>query len=150
MRSIGGNPHCAERRHDPNALLRAQRHHSARSKQQLVFRMGVLGDHVTVSKVGRYAGYLGNKSPAGSTKYALALVRHLLSHYREKTQGTTAIFRHRKFSLSITTEKGATLFMGGMVIEAGHDPRVDPGLLHCSQSAAAAVSDYPITCRTVA
>src|SRR6266436_576101 len=92
MRSIGGNPHCAERRHDPNALLRAQRHHSARSKQQLVFRMGVLGDHVTVSEVSRYAGYLGNQSPGGSTEYALALVRHFLSHYREKTQGATAIF----------------------------------------------------------
>ncbi len=78
----------------------------------------MLGDHVTVSEVSRYAGYLGNKSPVGSTKYALALVRHFLSHYREKTQGATAIFGHRKFNLLITTEKGATLFMGVMVIVA--------------------------------
>src|SRR6266851_3509553 len=118
MRSIGGNPHCAERRHDPNALLRAQRHHSSRSKQQLVFRMGVLGDHVTVSEVSRHAGYLGNKSPVGSTKYALALVRHLLSHYREKMQGATAILGRRKFSLLSTTEKGRHRIWGVMVIVA--------------------------------
>src|SRR5258706_15999790 len=96
VRRVRRNPDRTQRRRDPNTLLRAQRHHSARSKQQLVFRMGVLGDHVAVSEVSRYACYLGNKSPLGSTKYALALVRHFLSHYRDKNQGATAIFRYRK------------------------------------------------------
>jgi hypothetical protein len=80
--------------------------------------MGVLGDHVTVSEFSRYAGYLGNKSPVGSTKYALALVRHFLSHYRGENASRNCYFGDGKFSLLITTGKGETLFMGVMVIVA--------------------------------
>src|SRR5216683_7881271 len=63
----------------------------ARSKQQLVLRMRMLGDHVPVCEVGRHAGHLAEKSAVRVMKYALALVQHFLSQYRENSRPASAI-----------------------------------------------------------
>src|SRR6266436_8994387 len=91
VRRIRRNPQRAHWWHHPNALLRSQRHHPARSKQQLVLRMRMLGDHMPVREVSRYAGQLTEQPPVRVMKYALALMRHFLSQYREKSNAASAI-----------------------------------------------------------
>src|SRR6266478_370583 len=91
VRGIRRNPQRAHWWHHPNALLRAQRHHPARSKQQLVLRMRMLRDHVAMCEVGRHACHLAEKPSIRCMKYALALMRHFLSRYRENLPSASAI-----------------------------------------------------------
>jgi hypothetical protein len=56
----------------------------------------MLRDHVAVNEVRRYAGHLPEKLPVRGMKYALALVRHFLSRYREKSGPASAIPKGRK------------------------------------------------------
>src|SRR6266851_4605665 len=91
VRRIRRNPHRPQRRHHPHALLRAQSHHPARSKQQLVLRMRMLRNHMPMSQVRRYASHLAKKSAVRRKEYALALVRHFLSQYRENLATASAI-----------------------------------------------------------
>src|SRR6267378_3542709 len=98
VRRIRRNPQRAHWWHHPNALLRAQRHHPARSKQQLVLRMSMLRDHVAVMEVSRNTGHFAEKAAIRSKKDALALMRHFLSQYRENLLAASAIPENSKSS----------------------------------------------------
>lgn len=79
MRCVRRNPNGPERRDDPDRLPRAKGHNSLGSKQELVFRVGMLGDDMTISKVRGNAGDLSKQATLGTAKDALALVQHFLS-----------------------------------------------------------------------
>ncbi len=51
----------------------------------------MFGDHVPVCEVGRHARHLAEKPAIRGMKYALALVRHFLSRYRENLPSASAI-----------------------------------------------------------
>jgi hypothetical protein len=57
----------------------------------LVLRMRMLRDHVAMCEVGRHARHLAEKPAIRGMKYALALVRHFLSRYRENLPSASAI-----------------------------------------------------------
>src|ERR1700675_4174683 len=48
VRSVGGNPDGAEGRNDPRALRRFERHDALGGEEELVFRMGMLGNAVAM------------------------------------------------------------------------------------------------------
>jgi hypothetical protein len=75
----GRNPNGSQRGHNPYALLRVDGHDSFRSKDQLIFRMEVLGNYVRVVKVMGDAGDLGQCLAFSIENDALALLRHFLS-----------------------------------------------------------------------
>jgi len=51
----------------------------------------MLRNHVPMGKLRRHAGQLAEQSPIRRMKYALALVRHFLSQYRENFTTASAI-----------------------------------------------------------
>ena len=79
MRGSRGNPNRAQGRDDPDAPFGAHRHDAFRSKDQLVFRVKVRGDDVTVVKFIRDTGDLRQRPYAPVEKDAVALLRHFLS-----------------------------------------------------------------------
>src|SRR5260370_10723256 len=58
--------------------------------------MRMLGDHMPVCEVRRYARQFAEQPPIRGMKYALALVRHFLSQYRENSHRASAIPNVRK------------------------------------------------------
>ena len=79
MWRVRRNPDCAQRRHNPNPLLRANSHYACRCEDQLVLRMVMLGDDAPVLEVVGDARHLRSDAAATIEKDAVALFRHILS-----------------------------------------------------------------------
>jgi hypothetical protein len=72
-------------------------------------------NHVAVMEVSRYTGQFAEKPPVRGMKYALALVRHFLSQYRENLRPASAISVVRKARANRHSRRQAMLASAKMV-----------------------------------